>query len=81
MHYAVGRSMMTSALDFFQQTFLATRMTLNYNPEEEKAKYQVLLSSPEFIFGIFENLQNFGLCQIFEKCQKKSFAWYLFQVI
>ena len=28
---------------FFQQSFLAPRMTLNYNPEEEKTKYQVLL--------------------------------------
>ena len=32
----------------------APRMTLNYSPEEKKTKYQVLLSPPDFIFGIFE---------------------------
>ena len=34
------------------------RMTLDYNPEEEKSIYQVLISPPYFIYGIFENFTS-----------------------
>ena len=47
---------------------LAPRMTLNYNPEEEKSKYQVLLSPPDFFFEFLKILQ----VQIFENFAKSQ---------
>ena len=54
---------------FFNKLFLAPRMTLDYNPEEEKLKYQVLLSPPDFIFGIFENFTSPRIL-VLAKCLK-----------
>ena len=62
-------------------------MTLNYNPEEKKSKYQVLLFPPDFTFGTFENFtiqffenlaksQNFGLTQFFKDLRINFFFTY-----
>ena len=50
-------------------------MTLDYITEEEKSKYQVLPSQPDFIFGIFENFTSTRILELakFLKILKKFF--------
>ena len=45
-------------LKIYQNTKTISVTLSQSDPEEKKSKYQVLLSPPDFIFGIFENFAS-----------------------